>query len=47
MVPVRVMFEPKEGTDQPVDGIDILSHPEINDVVNYMRMGMHDRVAAK
>ena len=46
-VPMRVMFEPKEGTDQPVDGIDILSHSEIDDVVNYMRMGMHDRVAAK
>ena len=28
-------------------GIDVLSHAEIDDVVNYMRMGMHDRVAAK
>ena len=46
-VPMQVMFEPKEGTDQPVDGIDILSRSEIDDVVNYMRMGMHDRVAAK
>ena len=46
-VPMRVMFEPKEGMDQPVDGIDILSHSEIDDVVNYMRMGMHDRVATK
>ena len=46
-VPMRVMFEHKEGTDQPVDGIDILSHSEIDDVVNYMRMGMHDCVAAK
>ena len=46
-VPMRVMFEPKEGTDQPMDGIDVLSHAEINHVVNYMRMGMHDRVAAK
>ena len=46
-VPMKVMFEPKEGTDQPIDGIDILSHSEIDDVVNYMRMGMHDRVAAK
>ena len=44
---MQLMFEPKEGTDQPVDGIDILSHSEIDDVVNYMRMGMHDRVAAK
>ena len=46
-VPMRVMFEPKEGTDQPMDGIDIVSHAEIDHVVNYMRMGMHDRVAAK
>ena len=46
-VPMKVMFEPKEGTDQPVDGIDILSHSEIDDVVNYMRIRMHDRVAAK
>ena len=46
-VPMRVMFEPKEGTDQPKDGIDVLSQAEIDDVVNYMRMGMHDRVAAK
>ena len=46
-VPMRVMFEPKEGTDQPMDGIDVLSHAEIDHVVNYMRMGMHHRVAAK
>ena len=46
-VPMRVMFEPKEGKDQPIDGIHILSHSEIDHVVNYMRMGMHDRVAAK
>ena len=46
-VPMRVMSEPKEGTDQPMDGIDVLSHAEIDHVVNYMRMGMHDRVAAK
>ena len=38
-VPMRVMFEPKEGTDQPVDGIDVLSHAEFDHVVNYMRMG--------
>ena len=44
---MRVMFEPKEGTDQPMDGIDVLSHAEIDHVVNYMRMGMHDGVAAK
>ena len=46
-VPMRVMFELKEGTDHPMDGIDVLSHAEIDHVVNYMRMGMHDRVAAK
>ena len=46
-VPMGVMFEPKEGTDQPLDGIDILSHSEIDHIVNFMRMGMHDRVAAK
>ena len=46
-VPMRVMFEPKEGTDQPMDGIDVLSHAEMDHVVNYMRMGMHYRVAAK
>ena len=46
-VPMRVMFEPKEGTDQPMDGIDVLSDAEIDHVVNYMRLGMHDRVAAK
>ena len=45
-VPMRVMFESKEGTDQPMDGIDVLSHAQIDHVVNYMRMGMHDRVAA-
>ena len=46
-VPMRVMFEPKEVTDQPTDGIDVLSHAEIDHVVNYMRMGLHHRVAAK
>ena len=46
-VPMRAMFELKEGTDQPMDGIDVLFHAEIDHVVNYMRMGMHDRVAAK
>ena len=44
---MRVMFETKEGTDQPIDGIDVLSHAEIDHVVNHMQMGMHDRVAAK
>ena len=46
-VPMKVMFEPKEGTDQPIDGIDVLSHAEIDNVVNYMQMWMHDRVTAK
>ena len=46
-VPMRVMFEPKEGTDQPMDGIHVLSDAKIDHVVHYMRMGMHDRVAAK
>ena len=45
-VPMRVIFDPKGGTDQPMDGIDVLSYAEIDNVVNYMRMGMHDRVAA-
>ena len=44
---MRAMFELKEGTDQPMDGIGVLSQAEIDHVVNYMRMGMHDRVAAK
>ena len=47
-VPMKVMFEPEEGTDQPIDGIDVMSHAEIDDdVVSYMRSGMNDRVAAK
>ena len=46
-VPMRVMFQTKEGTYQPMDGIDVLSHAEIDHVVNNMRLGMHDRVAAK
>ena len=46
-VPIRVMFGPKGGTDQPIDGVQVLSHAEINNIVNYMRMGMHNRVAAK
>ena len=46
-VPMRVMFEPKEGTNQPMDGIDVLSHAEIDHVLNYVRMGMHNLVAAK
>ena len=46
-VPMRAMIEPKEGMDQLMDGIDVLSHAKIDHFVNYMRMGMHDRVAAK
>ena len=44
---MQVMFEPKEETGQPNDGIDVLFHAEIDHIVNYMQMGMHDRVAAK
>ena len=33
-VPMRVMFEPKEGTDQPINGIDVPSHAEIDHVIN-------------
>ena len=44
---MRVMFEPKKGTDQPMDGIDVLSHAEIDHVVNYMRIGMQDCLAAR
>ena len=46
-VPMRVMFEPKEGTDQPMDGIEVLSHAELDHIINYMRMAMQDPVAAK
>ena len=46
-VPMRVMFKSKEGRDQPMDDIDVLSHAKIDNVVNYMRMGMQDCVAAK
>ena len=45
-VPMKVKLEPMEGTDQQVDGIDVLSPAEIDHVVNYMRLGMHDRLAA-
>ena len=40
------MFEPKGGKDKRIDGINVLSHAEINNIVNYMRMGMYDRMAA-
>ena len=40
---MRVMFEEKS---DPTESLDVLSHSEIDQVVAYMRMGMHDRVAA-
>ena len=43
-VPMRVIFEEKS---DPTESVDVLSHSEINWVVAYMRMGMHDRVAAR
>ena len=43
-VPMRVMFEEKS---DPTESVDVLSHSEIDRVVAYMRMGMHDRVAAR
>ena len=42
-VPMRVMFQEKS---DPTESVDVLSHLEINRVVAYMQMGMHDRVAA-
>ena len=46
-VPMQLIFELKERKDQPMDGIDVLSHAEVDHVINYMPMRMHDRVAAK
>ena len=43
-VPMRVMFEEKS---DPTVSVEVLSHPEIDRVVAYMRIGMHDRVAAR
>ena len=44
----RVEVVPMQASvDQPIDGIDVLSHAKIDHFVNYMRMRMHDRVAAK
>ena len=43
-VPMRVMFEEKS---DPTERVDVLSHSEMDRVVAYMRMGMHDRVAAR
>ena len=41
---MRVMLEEKS---DPTESADVLSHLEIDRVVAYMRMGMHDRVAAR
>ena len=43
-VPMRVMFEEKS---DPTESVDELSHSEIDRVVAYMRMGMHDGAAAR
>ena len=43
-MPMRVMFEEKS---DPTESSDILSHSQIAQVVAYMRMGMHDRGAAR
>ena len=43
-LPMRVMFEEKS---DPTETVDVLSHSEIDLIVAYMRMGMHERVAAR
>ena len=43
-MPMRVMFEEKS---DPTESVDVLSHSGSDRVVAYMRMGMHDRVAAR
>ena len=43
-MPIRVMFEEKSDATEDVD---LLFHSEIDPVVTYMRIGMHDRVAAR
>ena len=43
-VPMRVMIEEKS---DPTESVDVLSHSRIDRVVAYMRMGMHDQVAAR
>ena len=40
---MRVMFEDKSDA---TESVDVLSHSEIDWGVAYMRIGMHDRVAA-
>ena len=41
---MRVMFEERS---DPTESVDVLSDSEIDQVVAYMRMGMHDQVAAQ
>ena len=41
---MRVMFEEKS---DPTESVDVFSHSEIQRVVAYMRMVMHDRVAGR
>ena len=36
-----------EEISYPAESVDVLSHSEIDQVVAYMQMGMHDRVAAR
>ena len=43
-VPMRVLFEE---TNDPTESVDVLSHSEIDQVVAYMWIGMHDLVAAR
>ena len=43
---MRVMFEEKSDPTES-KSVDMLSHSEIDRVVAYTRMGMHDRVAAR
>ena len=41
---MRVIVEEKS---DPTKSVDVLSHSEIDWVLAYMRMGMHDQVAAR
>ena len=43
-LPMSVMFE---GKSTPTGSVDVLSYPEINWVVAYVQMEMHDRDAAR
>ena len=44
VVPMRVMFEERR---DPMESVDVLSHSEIDRIVEHMPMGMHDLVAAR